>query len=163
MQTIGKELFSRLVERAKASPRRRTNHNFHQTADENPNRFLNVLIEGTYIAPHRHLDPPKPEAFLVLEGKVALFVFNDDGAIEECRILGPETVTWGVDVPAGVWHTMAVLSPHAICYEVKPGPYVPGTDKDFAPWAPREGEAGVAEYLERLVDAAGRALRENLP
>lgn len=155
-QIIAKSLFASLVERAKTSPRLRANHNFHQTAAENPNRFLNVLVEGTYIAPHRHLDPPKPEAFLVLEGQVALFVFEEDGAIAECHLLGPETPSWGVDVPAGVWHSMAVLSPHAVCYELKPGPYVAASDKEFAPWAPREGEPGVPEFLNSLLQAARR-------
>ncbi len=156
-QTFGNDLFARLVERAKTSPRLRTNHNFHQSAEESPNRFLNVMIEGTYIAPHRHLDPPKPEAFLVLEGRLALFLFTESGAIEACHLLGPDTGTWGVDVPAGVWHSMAVLSRHAICYEVKPGPYFPATDKEFAPWAPREGEAGVPGYVDRLIQAARQA------
>ena len=27
----------------------------------------------------------------------------------------------------------------------------PANDKDFAPWAPREGQPGAAEYLERLL------------
>ena len=39
-----------------------------------------------------------------------------------------------------------------MCYEVKPGPYSAANDKDFAPWAPREGEPGVAAYLESLLD-----------
>ncbi len=65
--------------------------------------------------------------------------------------------TLGIDVAPGVWHTLAVLSPHAVCYEVKPGPYSASNDKDFARWAPQEGEAGVEEYLEKLLRAAVRA------
>ena len=38
---------------------------------------------------------------------------------------------------------------------MKPGPYSQANDKDFAPWAPREGEPGAAEYLERLLAATG--------
>jgi cupin fold WbuC family metalloprotein len=49
--------------------------------EDNPHRFRNVMIQGTYIAPHRHRDPPKSESFLVLEGELAFFTFDDAGQI----------------------------------------------------------------------------------
>ena len=54
-------------------------------------------------------------------------------------------------IQPGVWHTMAVLSAHVVCFEVKPGPYSETNDKNFAPWAPREGDPRAKAYLERLV------------
>jgi cupin fold WbuC family metalloprotein len=149
IQTLNRELIQDLVERARRSPRLRTNHNFHSSMEDNPHRFLNVLVKGTYIAPHRHLHPPKAEAFLVLEGEVAFFIFDDEGRLVRSEVVGRDPV--GIDLPAGVWHTLAAVTDHAVCYEVKPGPYQAATDKDFAPWAPREGEPGVAAYLEGLV------------
>lgn len=124
--------------------------------EDNPHRFLNVMVQGTYIAPHRHLDPPKSESFLVLRGEIAFFLFDDTGAISRIEILGREKT--GIDIAPGLWHTLAVLSPEAVCYEVKPGPYSASNDKDFASWAPREGDPAVSEYLARLT-AAGRACR----
>lgn len=149
VQLLDSALFERLIERARSSPRLRTNHNFHATMEENPHRFLNVMIRGTYIAPHRHLEPPKAEAFIVLDGEVAFFTFDDSGRIASCHILGRDVT--GIDVQPGVWHTLAVLSPHAVCYEVKPGPYSAANDKDFARWGPREGEPGTAAYLDSLL------------
>ena len=149
VQLLNSQLFESLIERARQSPRLRTNHNFHSTMEENPHRFLNVMMRGTYIAPHRHTTPPKPEAFVVLSGAIAFFTFDDTGKVTGTYVLGGEQP--GIDVAASVWHTLAVLSPEAVCYEVKPGPYTPTTDKDFAPWAPREGEPGTAAYLERLL------------
>jgi hypothetical protein len=43
------------------------------------------------------------------------------------------------------------LSDHVVCFEVKPGPYSAANDKDFAPWAPREGDTGAATYLAALL------------
>jgi cupin fold WbuC family metalloprotein len=149
IQVLDRDLFESLIERARQSPRLRTNHNFHGSMEENPHRFLNVMVQGTYVTPHRHLDPPKAESFLVLVGEIAFFVFDDDGQVIDRRILGRDTI--GIDIPPGVWHTLAVLSSEAVCYEVKPGPYSPANDKDFAPWAPREGEPGAAQYLEGLM------------
>src|SRR5271165_5773808 len=139
IQLLDTALFQSLIERARQSPRLRTNHNSHTSMQDNPHRFLNVMIRGTYIAPHRHMDPPKAEAFIVLEGEVAFFTFDDSGEVTSVNVLGKDPI--GIDIAPGVWHTLAVLSVHAICYEVKPGPYSATNDKDFAKWAPREGES----------------------
>jgi len=158
VQLLDGNLIRSLIDRAQRSPRLRTNHNFHASMEENPHRFLNAMVRGTYIAPHRHLDPPKAESFLALEGELAFFTFRDDGEVATTHILGRDAR--GVDVQPGIWHTVAVLTPHAVCYEVKPGPYSAANDKDFAPWAPREGDAGVTAYLAMLVSKA--ALKEEL-
>jgi cupin fold WbuC family metalloprotein len=149
LQLLDETLFAALIERARNAPRRRTNHNFHTGMEDNPQRFLNVMVRGTYIAPHRHRDPPKAESFLVLEGEMAFFTFDDAGAITGTHILG--RAVRGVDIQPGVWHSMAVLSDHVVCFECKPGPYSAANDKDFAPWAPREGDPGVEAYLDGLV------------
>src|ERR1044071_3935843 len=88
VQLLDESLFDRLIERARQSPRLRTNHNFHASMDDNPHRFLNVMLRGTYITPHRHLDPPKSESFLALEGELAFFTFHDDGRVAATHILG---------------------------------------------------------------------------
>lgn len=141
--------------RAEASPRRRMNFNFHLEDAENPNRLLNVLLRGTYIAPHRHLAPPKTEAFLVLEGRIGFFLFEDDGRVSRAMELGMDPghpdLPLGIDLRPGVWHTLCALTPHAVCYEVKPGPYTPATDKEFAAFAPREGDPGAAAYQASLI------------
>jgi cupin fold WbuC family metalloprotein len=155
VQPIDARLIAGLVEQARSAPRRRVNYNLHRTPAEDPNRFLNVMLEGTYIAPHRHLEVPKPELFLVLEGLVRLFVFDDAGAVESRWDIGPGATEGrvGIDIAPGVWHTLAVLTPYAAMLEVKPGFYDPATDKQFAPWAPREGEPGAADYLADLLAA----------
>jgi cupin fold WbuC family metalloprotein len=152
IQLFDSELFNQLLDRARQSPRLRTNHNFHVSMEDNPHRFLNVMLKGTYITPHRHRDPPKAESFLVLSGELAFLTFDDSGQIADTHILGRNPI--GIDIQPGVWHTLAVLSEHAICFEVKPGPYSVANDKDFAPWAPREGEPRASEYLERLISLA---------
>ena len=154
IQLFDSELFEELLERARQSPRLRTNHNFHVSMDDNPHRFLNVMLKGTYITPHRHRDPPKAEAFLVLSGELVFFTFDDSGQIADVNVLGRNPL--GIDIQPGVWHTLAVLSEHAICFEVKPGPYSVMNDKDFATWAPREGDPNALEYLESLISVAQR-------
>jgi cupin fold WbuC family metalloprotein len=119
--------------------------------EDNPHRFLNVMIRGTYIAPHRHRNPPKAESFVVLEGELAFFTFDDAGQITSTVVLGRDAV--GVDIQPGVWHSMAVLTDHVVCFEVKPGPYSAANDKDFARWAPKESDARAGAYLDGLVSS----------
>jgi len=167
IQLITDDLIQATLAAARASPRRRINHNFHSGPKDNPHRFLNVLLENTYVAPHRHVTPPKPEIFLVLQGYVALFCFDDDGRVRSRHLLGrgelPERLprgfenaapAWGMDLAAGVWHTLTAVTEYAVCFEVKPGPWDPATDKDFAAWAPRESEAGAALYLHGLLEGS---------
>jgi cupin fold WbuC family metalloprotein len=149
LHLLDSTLFDNLIRRAAESLRLRTNYNFHRSMEENPHRFLNVMLRGTYIAPHRHLEPPKSESFIVLAGEIVFFTFDDHGRITTSTVLGRDPL--GIDIRPGVWHTLAVLSDHAVCFEVKPGPYSAANDKDFAPWAPREGEPAAAFYLASLV------------
>lgn len=152
VQLIDEALLDATLARAFAAPRGRINHNFHPDLASNPHRFLNAWTRGSYAAPHRHLAVPKPESFIVMRGELALFVFDDAGAIIEKHLLGRHGLL-GVDLAPGLWHTVAAVTETAVCFEVKAGPYDAATDKEFAPWAPREGEPGAAQYLERLMAA----------
>lgn len=154
VQIIDEDLFNRIAAKARSAPRKRMNHNFHASSDDNPHRFLNVLLRGTYIRPHRHLQPPKSEAFLILEGTAEVILFAEDGGILDRHRVG-ESVSgkrcWGVDLAPGVWHTVVALSERVVCYEVKPGPWEPASDKEFAAWAPKEDDADVPQFLASLL------------
>ncbi len=151
-QWITTALITSLRERAASLPRLRTNHNFHSGPADNPHRFLNVMMRGTYCQPHRHVTPPKAESWILLEGSVRFFTFDDTGAITSARDLVANSPIFGIDLAAGEWHTLGVTSDCAVIYEVKPGPWDPATDKDFAAWAPPEGAPEVAGYLQALLD-----------
>ena len=150
VQLLDEALLDATLARAVSAPRGRINHNFHPDLASNPHRFLNAWTRGSYAAPHRHLAVPKPESFVVLRGELALFVFDDHGGVQEQHVLGRNGLL-GIDLAPGVWHTACAVSPTAICYEVKAGPYDVATDKEFAPWAPREGDLAAAQYLETLL------------
>jgi cupin fold WbuC family metalloprotein len=163
VQLLTDSLIQSVIEKAKQSPRLRMNHNFHAGPEDNPHRFLNVFAYGTYVMPHRHKNPPKAESFIVLEGYMAIFLFKDDGTLEKTVVLGsgppPQRipvsaagpVARGIDLAPGIWHSVTALTPHAVSYEVKPGPWDPSTDKEFAPWAPHEGDAAASGYLQQLL------------
>jgi cupin fold WbuC family metalloprotein len=153
VQLISPQLIEVMRNRAGDSARKRSNYNFHASADAPVHRFLNVLTRGSYVQPHRHVTPPKHESFIVLEGSLAVFLFDDDGHETQRYILSAEPgENRGIDLPAGVWHTVTALTDVAVCFEVKPGPWDPASDKDFAPWAPPESDGEAARaWLESIL------------
>lgn len=152
MKIIDEKTLDRLSEEARKSPRRRLNLNLHASFYEPCQRLLNAVEPDSYICPHRHLTPPKPEFFLALRGRFAAATFRDGGEIEHAVLLDAAAGPKGVDIPPGTWHAIVALDPGAVFFEAKPGPYQPLSDKDWAPWAPAEGSPGAGEYLERLRD-----------
>jgi cupin fold WbuC family metalloprotein len=153
LKRIDQEMFAALSAAAQTAVRLRKHHNFHTSYADPSQRMLVAIEPGSYVRPHRHLATPKPEAFLVLQGRLALTTFNDDGSVREAVVLGPGEATLGVDLPAGIWHTVVCLATGTIFYETKPGPFCPTPEQDLAPWAPAEGSDQVAAYLRALVAA----------
>ncbi|RHO68165.1 cupin fold metalloprotein, WbuC family [Parabacteroides sp. AF48-14] len=159
MILINEALLNETTERAKQSPRLRMNHNFHERLDDPVNRMLNALEPGTYIRPHRHLDPDKDEIFLLLRGRVAVFLFENDGNISRMQILDPKEGVYGAEIKAGTWHSLLVLESGSVIYEIKEGPFAPLAADHFAPWSPAPEEAeAVRAYMEILTKAISGTL-----
>ena len=71
----------------------------------------------------------------------------EDGTLEQTRLLEAGGDCLGVDLAPGQFHALVVLQPDSILFECKAGPYRPLVEAEQAAWAPREGEAGGADYL----------------
>jgi cupin fold WbuC family metalloprotein len=150
IQLIDRSLLDATTAAARTASRGRKNHNFHTPASDAANRLLNAVEPGSYIQPHRHLDPSKDETFVVLRGRFGLIVFDDAGTVTETVVLEPGGDIVGAHLPAGTFHTLVSLSPQSVFFESKAGPYAPIAEAERAPWAPREGEPAAAAYLKRL-------------
>lgn len=138
LRTLGEEAIVAAVAAARAGTRGRSNHNLHPTLADPVQRFLNAMQPGSYVRPHRH-EPGRWELFLLLDGEAAALLFDDAGEVVETAVLRRGGVR-AVEIAGGVWHTLLALAPDTLLFEVKPGPYTPNADKDFVPWAPREGD-----------------------
>lgn len=114
--------------------------------------MLNAMQPGSYIQPHRHLFPPKAESVIVLQGAIYVFIFHENGSIDEIQTIEAGSLNIGIDSEPGVFHTFVAIKEDTVLFEVKPGPYNQMNDKDFAPWAPKEGAHGAKEYLDHLYE-----------
>jgi cupin fold WbuC family metalloprotein len=152
VKIISHKVLDQLSHEASGSERLRKNLNLHDDYGDPCQRLFIAMEPGTYIRPHRHTDPPKPECFMAVRGKLALLVFDDDGEVKQVTPFGDGCDTLAIDLPAGGWHSIIVLEPGSLFFETKPGPYVAMSDKDFASWAPEENSLEVGSYLSVLTE-----------
>lgn len=153
MKRLSNDQLASLSNQAAASERLRRNLNLHEAYDDPVQRLCNAMEPGTYVRPHRHTEPGKWELFIVLSGSLAVLSFSPQGAVTERVELDADGPVRGIEIPPGTWHTLVSLAPGTVAFEVKPGPYAPLQDKDFAPWAPGEGEPGTRAFLDWLLGA----------
>jgi cupin fold WbuC family metalloprotein len=151
---ITKSSLEETIVESRSSERKRIIQPFHRSLDDSLHRMFNALQPGSYARPHRHLEPPKAEAWIVLRGTLLFVCFFDNGAIDQAVILRAGGEKFGVDLVAGRYHTIVALEADTVIYEVKSGPYTRATDKEFAPWAPAEGSPGAEDYLRKLLELA---------
>ena len=121
---IDKLLIERLFEQAKESPRLRMNYDLRTSAADTSQRMLNALLPGTEVAIHRHEETA--ETVVCLCGRLEELIYEEmpDGTFKEIarHLLCPSEGKYGIQIPAGAWHTICVLEPSVI-FEAKDGAY----------------------------------------
>ena len=121
---IDNELLERLFEQAKESPRLRMNYDLRTSAADTSQRMLNALLPGTEVPIHRHEETT--ETVVCLSGRLEEMIYEEmpDGTFQEVsrHLLCPAEGMYGIQIPAGAWHTICVLEPSVI-FEAKDGAY----------------------------------------
>ena len=135
---------------AAATPRGRKNFNFHRAETDASHRLLNAIEPGSYIQPHRHLDPAKDETLVVVSGRLGVVVFDEAGSVVETAVLVAGGERCGINLLHGTYHTVLALEPGTVFFESKAGPYRPLEIAEQAPGAPVEGAREVQPYLDAL-------------
>lgn len=85
-----------------------------------------------------------------------LITFTDQGTNESISFFGSEkyseklSIACGLELPAGVWHTVISLEDESVLFEVKVGPFNPSLAKEIAPWDPEEGTQHANDFFERI-------------
>ena len=122
---IDKLLIERLFEQAKESPRLRMNYDLRTSSADTSQRMLNALLPGTEVAIHRHEETA--ETVVCLCGRLEEMIYEvlPDGTFQEVsrHLLCPAEGLYGIQIPAGAWHTIRVLEPSVI-FEAKDGAFV---------------------------------------
>ena len=129
MKIIDSQLLAAVTEQAKNSPRLRMNYNFHESMDSKSHRLLNALEMGTELPIHRHQHTA--ETYILLQGSIKVLFYNEKKELIDATVLNPLEGKFGIDIPAGQFHTIEILENGSVIFEVKDGPYTPLEEKDI--------------------------------
>jgi cupin fold WbuC family metalloprotein len=153
---IDAELIADLKRAAQSDPLKRARICLHRSPTDSLQQMIIAHHRDTYTHPHRHRS--KAESFHLLEGRLAVILFNDAGS-EERTIVLSELGTRDPSIyrlSTSLWHTVLPLTEYAVFHEITNGPFVSG-DGDLAPWAPEETNiAGVRAYKQKLLELLHR-------
>lgn len=147
LRVLSDEVLATVSAKAAGSPRRRANWNLHPVLEDPVQRFCNAIEPDSYVRPHRHIEPAKWELFLAVRGRAAVVTFNESGRLLERVEISASGPLYAAEIPPGAWHSVAGLESGTVLFELKPGPYCPIADKDFAEWAPGEGQGDCPAFL----------------
>lgn len=144
------DLIEQGLEASRKSNRKRMILPIHRTQRAEVQRLINFLQPGTYIRPHLHPLPHATESIVILQGGIRFFTLGDDGSILTDQPLTSDPIPSVIDIEPRVWHTFLVLKEDTIIFECKRGPYNSETDKQFAEWAPEEGDPETDIFMQNL-------------
>ena len=147
LKLYGVATLNALSAEAARSPRRRKNLTVPPVLADPVQRLFNAMEPGTYARPHRHARDNGWELMVVVRGTFAVLRFDEAGCVLARVDLRAGDGDCAVEIPAHAWHCVVSLAPGTIMFEVKPGPYSPLEDKDFAAWAPPEGDARAPDWV----------------
>jgi len=139
-----------LINIAKKLPRKRARFCLHNSPDETVHEMLIVHPKGAYIRPHKHFN--KPESFIVIDGRVDYFIFNDNGKIKESISMGDfrSGKPFYKSLRSDSFHSLIIYSEWLVFLEVTKGPFVK-EDTVFAEWSPIENEKEeVVKFMKKL-------------
>lgn len=136
---INKELLETLLVEAKEKPRLRQNFDLRTSSADTSQRMLNALQPQTEVPIHRH--EKTSETVICLVGKLEEIIYEEvneyvhettsccDDVIRQKKIkeisrqiLSPAEGKFGIQIPAGAWHTINIIEPSVI-FEAKDGAY----------------------------------------
>ena len=136
---INKELLETLLVEAKENPRLRQNFDLRTSSADTSQRMLNALQPQTEVPIHRH--EKTSETVICLVGKLEEIIYEEvneyvhettsccDDVIRQKsfkevsrQILSPADGKFGIQIPAGAWHTINIIEPSVI-FEATDGAY----------------------------------------
>ncbi len=130
-----------LKDKASKNPRKRIRFCAHKDTNDTLHEMLIIHSKGAYVRPHKHLN--KSESFHIIEGKLKVVVFDEEGGVVESINMGEYSTgdVFYYRLSENCFHTVVPISDIVVFHETTNGPFE-REDIIFAPWAPKEDEHG---------------------
>jgi len=127
---ITQALLDKLTEEAKASPRLRMNYDLRNNENDSSQRMLNAIEPGSPLPIHRH--QKTSETVVCLRGRLKEIFYDElERRVTDVFELSPSGPCYGLNIPAGQWHSVEVMESGTIILEMKNGRYEPLSDADI--------------------------------
>lgn len=120
---LDKVLIEKIAKEAAASPRLRMHYDLRDSAEEDSQRMLNVLLPGTEVPIHRHKN--SSELVVCLQGSCIERLYDEQGKETEAVTLTAGGEVPAMVIPAGVYHTLDASAGMSVIVEVKAGKFEP--------------------------------------
>ena len=136
---FGKAGLEELKRLAMLTPRKRIRLCTHRDPSDSLHEMFIIHTKDTIVPPHKHIG--KAESFSILEGRVDVILFHDDGKVREAIRMGDPAsgLPFYYRLADPIFHTLAIHSDFLVFHEVTSGPFQ--RDKTiFASWD-KSGEA----------------------
>jgi cupin fold WbuC family metalloprotein len=139
-----------LKEKAAVNERRRVRLCTHSGVDDRLHEMLIIHERDCYVRAHKH--PGKSESIHVVQGKVDIVFFEDDGRIRQIIPMGDFSsgLTFYLRIGEPVYHTLLIRSDVLVFHETTNGPF-DRNDTIFASWSPEDSNVeDIRKYQENL-------------
>lgn len=166
---INKELLESLWTEAKGNVRLRQNYDLRTSSADSSQRMLNALLPETEVPIHRH--EKTAETVICVAGRLEEIIYEEvDGYVHDTtsrctdvvrtkgfkevsrHVLSPAEGQFGIQIPAGAWHTIHVIEPSVI-FEAKDGKYGEDGSETLEKFiARRVSESEVPAFLNSFGD-----------
>ena len=133
------------------APLKRARFCLHHNLTDQVHEMIIAFYRESYSRPHRHKN--KSESFHVIEGKLLVVFFDDDGKVTRRIKMGPvdSGSTFFYRLSTDLWHSVVPLSKYVIIHETTVGPFIK-EESEFAPWSPVNGDSkGIEKFLSEIV------------
>ena len=118
---LNKNLFEKLANDAAKLPRMRINFDLRDSSEEQCQRMLNILLPGTFVAPHKHEDTS--EVVVCIYGTVIERLYDNEGReVQKIEMQAGGKVP-GVWIEKGMLHSLEAKDSMSVVFSCKAGMY----------------------------------------
>lgn len=149
---VGREQLDQLKQAATQATLKRARLCLHHDHSDKVQEMVIAFCQDSYVRPHRHVN--KSESFHVIEGDLAVIIFDNKGHVTRRITMSPRGSghTFLYRLSSSLWHTVVPLSEFVIIHETTTGPFVKG-ETEFAIWGPDDADTdGIRAFLARIVN-----------
>jgi cupin fold WbuC family metalloprotein len=94
----------------------------HESIDNKVHEMIIVAHRDGNMPAHRH-PSDKPESYHMIDGKLQISIFNNDGSVKENILLSSDAHPKMYRITGGIWHQPIPLTEWAVYHEVATGPF----------------------------------------